>query len=246
MQLRYVTITGADDNVKYDQLWSLHKEFPFVEWAILFSQSKSGVDRYPSWDWVVGLLNFMQDGYALNLSAHLCGKWVSDVLDGNFTFFNMEQIGCFRRVQLNLGADRLKGALKNTAFLNAIRNVKKPVLLGGNYRGIKLDPDFFMDYGLFPLFDASGGHGVLAQEWPVTFPIESLMCGYAGGLGPENLKEQLDKICQVAAGSDVWVDMESKVRTGEKLDFNKVRRVLEIAKSWEFGHEDQVSDEVHS
>jgi hypothetical protein len=42
-----VTITGADNNTPISDLFVLQKQFPFVEWAILLSQSKAGTDRYP-------------------------------------------------------------------------------------------------------------------------------------------------------------------------------------------------------
>ena len=231
MRLRYLTITGADDNVQYEQMLELHKKYPFVEWAILFSQSKSGVSRYPGWDWVMGLMDFVKK-HSMNLSAHLCGKWVRDILEGKFTFIEDQKVSHFQRIQLNLGADNLKPAIASETFLNVVRNATKPILLGGKYNDLKPDYEFFLDFGLNPLFDASGGHGVVAKEWP-TPPRCNLMCGYAGGFGPENLREQLQNIEKLVGEDDqVWADMESRVRTNDKLDFNKVKQVLDIAREW--------------
>ena len=78
----------------------------------------------------------------------------------------------------------------------------------------------------YPLFDMSGGNGVLPNTWPQ--PIDKLFCGYAGGLGPENLKEQLKAIEDVVGDKEIWVDMESNIRTDDYMDMGKVHESLEI------------------
>jgi hypothetical protein len=229
MKLRYVTITGADDTVNYDDLLALHKHYPFVEWAILFSQSKVGTPRYPSLEWVNGLMDFVKTS-PMNLSAHLCGKWVGDIVGGHCTFFEGLDASGFKRVQLNLGTDKLHKALRSTTFLQAVGSISKPVLMGGNYAGIHPDYFYFIDNGMYPLFDSSGGNGIIASDWPA--PVEFLLCGYAGGLGPDNLCERIRGIEDVVGDAEIWIDMETNVRSENKLDLEKVRQVLEIAKAW--------------
>ena len=48
--------------------------------------------------------------------------------------------------------------------------------------------------------------------------------GFAGGIGPDNV---LDVIRDIGPRDPYWIDMESGVRTDDKLDLAKVRRVLE-------------------
>lgn len=62
------------------------------------------------------------------------------------------------------------------------------------------------------LFDASCGKGVLATSFrpPLTNP--DVLCGYAGGLAPENIGDSLDRLMGATAGKPVWVDMESSLR----------------------------------
>jgi hypothetical protein len=55
--------------------------------------------------------------------------------------------------------------------------------------------------------------------------------GFAGGLGPNNVLEQLGKI-NAACGDKpyaTWIDMEGRIRTddGAHLDLTRVRSVLE-------------------
>ncbi len=77
------------------------------------------------------------------------------------------------------------------------------------------------------LFDTSGGAGILPADWPE--PTKQFWCGYAGGLGPDNVAEQVEKINQTCNGL-FWIDMERRVRTDDDsaLDMAKVRKVLEL------------------
>ena len=65
------------------------------------------------------------------------------------------------------------------------------------------------------LFDASRGCGIERSDWPV--PLPGTHCGYAGGLGPDNLATQLTRIQAAAGDYAYWIDMEGKLRTPEDL-----------------------------
>lgn len=45
------------------------------------------------------------------------------------------------------------------------------------------------------LYDSSGGRGILPNSYRL--PVGDF-CGYSGGLGPDNLEEQLPKILEAA------------------------------------------------
>ena len=247
INLRYVTITGADDNTEIMDLLDLSSRYPFVEWGILFSQSKAGVARYPSLDWVNELKelhsHFAAKNNPPNFSSHLCGKWVSDLIDqGEVTFFknNQELFPLFGRVQINCYREKLKEAVNSPNFWKAVLRLDKPIILGGNYANIELDVRKCSQYSIYPLFDSSGGNGKSCTSYhePFTFvkvDLEkrthiqnSMFCGYAGGLGPDNISEELDKILDATGTNQFWIDMESRIRTDDHLDLNKVEKVLEI------------------
>ena len=83
-----------------------------------------------------------------------------------------------------------------------------------------------------PLFDLSGGAGILPESWP---KAKGEYCGYAGGLSPENLEEQLEKIkCVVDEDQKIWIDVETHVRSSDdkQFDLDKVRKFLEISKRY--------------
>jgi len=235
MKIKYVTMTGADDNTSVEGMVELSGRFPFAEWGILFSQARAGVARYPSLDWVDNDLFF-----AMNLSAHLCGKWVDDVMKiGRISFLNddlMDEI--FGRVQLNLNKDRLRKAFADDDRLiwDAVSE-SKPIMIGGNYTDDIFSlfdvRDFFLNEGN-PLFDASGGRGLNQDTWPVPLGCNdtTLLCGYAGGLGPDNLQEKLEIISEIVGEVEIWIDMETKLRTKDEFDLKKCERVLEMAEPW--------------
>ena len=80
------------------------------------------------------------------------------------------------------------------------------------------------------LFDESMGLGTIAAAWPA--PPDGQRFGYAGGLSPLNISEQLQLMAEVAAGCTFWVDMESGVRSQrsdgtDDFDINKVGRVID-------------------
>ncbi len=231
MKIQYVTLTGADDNTDVVEMLQLSERYPFVEWGVLFSRKKFGVERYPGEDWVTDLGKLGGLG-TLNLSAHLCGGYVRDVFKGVIAFLEDEGMkDTFGRIQLNCYKQRLAEAFENENVWRALKRANKPVILGGNYSGLKVPFDKFETNTVYPLFDASGGHGNSPREWPKS--IQNLFCGYAGGLGPENIEKELHRIDEVTGEDDrIWIDMETKVRTGKVFDLKKCEVVLKAVESW--------------
>jgi hypothetical protein len=229
MNLDKVTITGADDSVRPQDLLPLSREFPFVEWGILFSGSRQGGPRYPSETWIAELWKASTEGLAL--SAHLCGKWVRDlVLEANPSWWTKYDRlpEAFQRVQLNFHGQYHKAA---GGFVGALRERDIHDFIfqhdGVNDRLLSTFTNT-PDLHVFPLFDRSGGAGALPDAWPR--PIWTYQ-GYAGGLGPDNLEGEIGRIGGAAGESRIWIDMETRVRSEDDtmFDLPKVRRCLEIA-----------------
>ena len=271
MAIDRVTITGADDSISPAELIPLTREFPFVEWGILASQNntfgrspnseeavfftdkdrRGGCNRYPSPRWITDLQSLAEtSGELPNLSLHINGIWVRQLLLGSF-IVPPELLHCFGRVQLNFHAERTR--CNPSAFADALAKLAGKYLifqLDGEKGNAHLDAAHGMEVGnCYGLFDVSGGAGILPQKWPEPIyldvqPGESGMGvelwgyhGYAGGLGPENLAEQIPLILKAAAGTQyinegrIWIDMETRVRSDNdrRFDLSKVRECLEIA-----------------
>ena len=235
-----VTVTGADDSTDIDKMFEIQEKYPFVEWGILLSEKyslKDGTGRFPSKKWLVDLINH-KNSAKLNLSGHICGKWVTktllgdffppfDIIHGNFT-------DNFSRFQLNTHAEFHK---VNFEKLDAILRV-----LRSNCQGVIFQLDGVNDImvpmwkrnhrNISGLFDLSHGAGTLPSTWPK--PIEGMYCGYAGGLSPDNVVEQMEKILIVNGNKETWIDAETQLRSPDNrvFDLDKVVQFLENSKPY--------------
>lgn len=234
-----VTFTGPDNSIKPEDLLALSREFPFVEWGILASAGQTGkCPRFPDTSWIEALqkLHGQND---MNLSLHLCGRWVRELLKGR-VIFSRDLLHSFQRVQLNFHAE--KSLCDPEQFVSALIWIGDPrqfiFQIDGGIGNEHLEAVFAYAgevVDAVALFDISGGAGILPERWPKPLYFASAneyrYHGYAGGLGPNNLEEQLPLILEAADGGRIWIDMETRVRSGDDkiFDLDKVRRCLEIA-----------------
>lgn len=222
-----VTITGADDSISAHELKSISRQFPFVEWGILFSQTQQGTPRFPTESWIAHL------PVGPTYCAHLCGRYVRDiVLDAKLKWidnrYNRSEI--FNRVQLNFHGQFHKGHPSLGSVLDFYKEYQFILQCDGvNDSAVeKLCAEQTRARACSPLFDTSGGAGRLPDSWPRAW--EDSYCGYAGGLGPDNVLEQLDRIYVASMELPFWIDMERRVRSEDdwQFDLQKVGRVLEL------------------
>lgn len=237
MKIKTVTITGADESVTAQDLKDLLKEFPFVEWAILISRASRGKKRFPSLKWIEGLL----EANVQPLSLHLCGRYVNEILVGDIGFVATE-IGTiwngFKRVQINTHGEPTAFAPKSMVeglkmwadkeFIFQYDNVNPGPVIEAKANGVNCSA----------LFDLSHGAGVLPDKWPE--PLNWIKCGYAGGLSPDNLRGELLKMKEVANKSEIWIDVETRVRSNndQQFDLEKVRRFLTVSQEFVLSHDD--------
>lgn len=225
MSLDRVTVTGADDSIDPEALGLLTKKYPFVEWGVLFSASRQGNPRYPSKAWIGKLATI--SSRPDNLCAHLCGQWVRDlVLDGNWSWWDSygPLPGIFKRIQLNFhGQYHKAGGL----FPRRLRQLGERHQFILQHDGVNDETILKLggELNVFPLFDRSGGAGVLPAAWPK--PIWKYQ-GYAGGLSPDNIEDELRRILDAAGESHIWIDVETRVRSEDdsQFDLGKVELFL--------------------
>lgn len=245
--LKRVTLTGADDSVEPDQLAVLSADFPFVEWGILAHQATNRLPphewapRWPSRDWIINLQSIVKNDSPLHLSLHLCGHWVRELLLGR-DHVPPQLYDQFQRVQLNFHAENTP--CDKAAFYNALAAIpgKRSWIFqidesGGNEHMSSLWEEIDRVEGrhldTVPLFDVSGGAGIVPDEWPKPYYMltdeDYVLHGYAGGLGPDNVLAELNRIKAVAGRCNIWIDMETKIRSKSDsvFDLNKCRSVLE-------------------
>ena len=209
-----ITITGADEKTDMERLAKMP-----IEVGILLSLSPTADKnpRYPSIPWIVSNAPKLK-----HAALHVCGSAAQDALmSGRLGAI----IPYFQRIQIN-------GKLPDNVVEEACRMYPGHTIITqvssyeeGNY-------DVPMQNHAI-IVDSSGGTGKTPDEWlaPLAFKpcariedVESKDIGFAGGLGPDNIKEELVKIGYLGRGG--WVDMETKVRTDDWLDLDLVEEVL--------------------
>lgn len=225
-----VTITGADDSVKPQDLLRLAKKYPFVEWGILFSKNNSNYPRFPSKQWVadlyqIALAQFFQSDFVFQLSAHLCGQYVKDISNGKWTFFdNVKYYQMFDRFQLNFHGE--KHPIDEYNFLAGLNDermkYKQIIFQLDNINNSKLEIAKKV-VNAVGLFDLSHGAGVLPTDWP----ISNEYIGYAGGLSEINVIDNIEKISNVAL-QNIWIDFETNARNeNDEFDLGICERFLD-------------------
>ncbi len=243
--IKVVTFTGADNSVDPRSLFELADKYPFVEWAILVSRTLSGTKRFPPLRWIDKLVELnneriLNNKPSLNLSLHLCGAYVKELLSGNSEFITEELDdiwNAFARVQINThAADYI---INYDGLVNALAEFpdKEFIIQYDGVNGDRIistiqgfgDPD---DIKFSTLFDLSHGAGTLPEKWPDL--LAGVKCGYAGGISPANIADQMALINSKVGAVDTWVDMETHVRSdGDRVfDLQKVEKCLEIAANY--------------
>lgn len=229
--LNRVTISGADDNTSIEDMTLLTEEFPWVEWGILLHKKLMGEQRYPSESWLEQLSQV-----SLPLSGHFCGQWIRSIVKCEWGFFAEypQLISTFDRWQLNMSPyykDLSRADCEQ--FILAFPYLEKNVQFIFQVQGFESIAYRAHDFGLniAMLYDCSGGQGILPEHWLSATNSSHPTRGYAGGLTPGNIQEELQKIGEIVQGP-IWIDVESGVRTDNELDLNKVREFLVASKDW--------------
>ena len=207
--------------------------------------------RYPSRQWLSRLAAELDNHPGqINIAIHVQGRWLRELLVGDSDdLINgcSKLAGYAQRVQLNFHGGAID--YDETDFLLALstfpltRGEKQFIFqIDGCQGSVLLEKVSKYGHGLnlVPFYDTSHGAGVLPGRWPDAEPSllalkHDLQVGYAGGLGPDNLAEQIPKIAKAAGAARFWIDMETQVRSANPLvgsffDLDKVRAALEICK----------------
>jgi hypothetical protein len=197
----FITFTGADDRTDVDGMRALSARYP-IEWGVLFSPHRQGQDnRYPG-----GEAQSRLAWSGLRLAAHLCGSHARSIMAGEELHVPVD-LGIFKRIQIN-------HTEPSVSAINAFRAGWGPRCIVQT-RGLTFPRNTSVDW----LFDTSGGRGKEPEAIP---PYPGRLVGYAGGIGPDNVRSVIERI---AATGPYWIDMESKVRSDDWFDLSLCEQV---------------------
>jgi len=232
-----VTVTGADDSISPFDLVEISKKYPFVEFGILLSKFSLGSPRFPSSKWLYDLIYISKFVKDLKLSGHICGKWVQEILLGDWPSEEFKKISynfqdIFSRWQINTHAQSYK--VNENKFIEILKrlNYQKQNII---FQFDEVNDDLLFTSkrlgfkNISTLFDVSHGRGILPDK--LQTPIFGVSCGYAGGLSPENIHQQIEEISKIVGNSKIWVDSETHLRSKDnlKFDLNRVEMFLKEA-----------------
>ena len=236
MSLIRCTFTGLDENFPIEDFSLLSSQYNFLEWGILYSTSENSnisSNRYPSQKWFehhIEEINSIAKKTGVSLALHVCGKESLNLIEQNNNFLDF-LLPYFNRVQINF---RYKPMQKERLLKLFANNPKTSFITQHNFANKNLIKDIPDSSNHYLLYDNSGGRGLSEEIWPTN--VSSKLFGYAGGLGPDNIDIQLNNIDLAAGLNDYWIDMETKIRTNEWLDYKKCQTV---AKSVDFFFKNQ-------
>jgi phosphoribosylanthranilate isomerase len=166
----------------------------------------------------------------MNLAAHLCGEHANSILTGDATFVKVLSSYGFQRVQINATAvngvdlsllsNNFKAA--NNIAHAALKFPSIEFIIQKNeetrplWEALTLACD--RERASFPknitmLLDESKGTGKQMKIGHLQHPLLNFEVGYAGGIGPSNINEILQRVLGVAKERAVWIDMESSLRS---------------------------------
>ncbi len=189
-----ITVTGLDDYTDLDTMKKLAR--PGVEVGILVTAEPKGRGRYPS-PKTIGLAVHLLSG---RCALHICGRAARQQLTaGGYDNWLLRGVA---RVQVNgrVSTDEIRTLCDRYPTIEFITqhcdyNLGLAAANTANNHSL--------------LIDSSGGKGLSPSDWLA--PLTSKPVGFAGGLGPDNLEQELPRIRE-AASVGWWVDMESKLR----------------------------------
>jgi hypothetical protein len=233
MSVTKITMTGVDEHTDLHQLIATSEAHPVVEWGFLYSPKLQGEPgRFPSTYFLKKTLALAPS--SVQIALHICGKGVDDLLTEEPEVVNLvEKLGARNgRLQLNFNYRKRHVDLQDLAiFITSNPNLQ--VITQIHAGNVDVQPGLFNILGFAPtnhamLFDASGGRGQVATI--LEAPKYGIHCGYAGGIGPDNVVERVTAINAIVGGLDTWVDMESSLRTTtdgtDWFDLQKCQAIL--------------------
>lgn len=225
-----------------DDILDLGKRYPMSEFAIQAHPSKFSayMPRYVWFDTLAHAASVNK----INLAMHVNAEWRTEICRGNIPYeikrlWNLKRADgtpVIGRVQINIngGKDSFRFyASKVADIIRAYPNIEFifQYTPKQRHRTNQLDTKN-VPFDL--LFDASGGRGQSPKAWRAPV-MENHKMGYSGGISPENIAENLDKINKVVpAGYNIWIDAEGKLKDPDTKQFDTVRaeKYIQNALRW--------------
>lgn len=230
MNLKKITVTGVDNYTAIPDIFRMIARYPQVEFGVLIQAPwGSEYQLFPSFEWIERLARYIDESLRQHFSLHLCGGYVQDFYSHKRFVESVAMFApYFGRMQINTHNERapfdLKIAAQNVHLLNGL-GVTPILQMDEANAHIVTEVVAEVPRGAVDvLYDMSHGAGVLPTSWEgvVTKPnYGGIFTGYAGGLEPANVRGEVAKIAKIVGDNPIWIDAESRLRSGGNFDMVK-------------------------
>ena len=210
-----VTFSGVDETADGERLKEIRSLYFTVEWGLWLDVERQGREvGFPSLDWMRRLAP------DLNLSAQLSGKNATDFLrgdDAGLIAHYGELWPLFRRIQINVNPVSMEMVDLPRLTQLVKRQIGKQLVLRVRDRNLEIaDALVSQEIPCSALFDQSDFQDPAQKKWPKGIK-RFAGCGYAGGLGPDNIYKQLSPLLNAAQSAERWwVEMDRCLRLTDK------------------------------
>lgn len=242
MKLETITCSDMREYNEIDDIIDLGKRYPMAEFAIQAHPSKF-LGWMPRYIWFDTLAHAARVN-DIKLAMHVNAEWRAEISRGNIPY-EIKRMWDWRRnngkpvigrvqVNINGGKDSFRFYADKVAdIIRAYPDIEFIFQYTPRQRRRlkKLDStgaEFSM------LFDASGGRGISPKAWRAPV-MENHKMGYSGGMGPDNVAENLSKInLVVPANRNIWIDAEGQLKDPDtkQFDTRRAEQYIQNALGW--------------
>ena len=245
MELKLITCSGPNETTPIPELLNLLDEFPRAEIGVQVSEKKATIET-PRYLWIHALWReAFRRQKEINAALHVNLRWVEDFGQGIVApdleeFLNLQTIEehpFFQRVQLNFKIGREKEPDIDKLETVIRRFPRHRFILSYNESNRRLIHEMYVRAVKFDcLFDESFGAGIVPKTRKEPVYIDVFQ-GYAGGINPDNVAEELDKIIVTDPSGycvkGFYIDAHKGLEDEHThFDINKCRAYLTNAEKW--------------
>lgn len=244
MKLRYITCSDPREDIPVESLLNFMAKYPISEIGVQAHPGPMSFDNGRN-KWFGEIMKKAQNMQtAPNIALHVNYAWCDYMCEGLVPYeldwwlrvpniYSGQPV--VKRIQLNIGDFSNKFDVKKLTFLMK-RHPKQEFIFPWNERVAKEIDTLKQNGAKFSLlFDGSYGAGIEPEKWqkPVYNDVPN---GYAGGLGPDNVAKNLDKINAILPENyATWIDAEGKLRdrqTTGSFTLELAEKYLQNALNW--------------
>ena len=250
MNLVYVTCSGTNEHTDIREMCELMQAFSLGEIAVQVSEKQSPAGS-PRLEWVRELTAYLKENdIAINAALHINRTWVENMCRGIVVpelqelleLKDVYDLPLFKRLQLNfkIGRDDVREDCDDT-LIELQHLIKRKFILSYNQSNERIIRQLYLEGLHFDcLYDSSFGTGVIPDSRPAP-AFADILQGYAGGIKPENVAAELDKIAAAVKNSatlgNVYIDAQKGLEDeNTHLSLEKCHQYLSAAQKWYHNH----------